>query len=234
MQPIVYHSGVYRDCKDALTKGQTTSGVYTIKPDHQPDFQVYCDMDTDGGGWTVFQRRETGLVNFDRYWIDYQQGFGNASHDVWLGLEKIHRLTASATNTQLRIDLQDFEGNSTYAQYGHFSVGDSVSNYTLLALLYSGTAGNSFLGAYLNDHNGQQFSARDRDNDAWYSNCARHHRGGWWFHSCMHANLNGIYYTSGTYTPVHNGFPDGVVWSTWRGLYYSLKFAEMKLRRDEQ
>jgi len=72
MQPIVYHSGVYRDCKDALTKGPTTSGVYTIKPDHQPDFQVYCDMDTDGGGWTVFQRRETGLVNFDRYWIDYQ------------------------------------------------------------------------------------------------------------------------------------------------------------------
>jgi len=130
--------------------------------------------------------------------------------------------------------MQDFEGNSTYAQYRHFSVGDSVSNYTLLALAYSGTAGNSLLGAYLNDHNGQQFSTRDRENDAWYSNCALHHRGGWWFNNCIVANLNGIYYTSGTYTPVHNGFPDGVVWSTWRGLYYSLKFAEMKLRRDEQ
>ena len=55
---------------------------------------MYCDMDTS-------VRREDGSVDFDRYWTDYQQGFGNISRDVWLGLEKIHRLTASALNTQL-------------------------------------------------------------------------------------------------------------------------------------
>jgi len=38
---------VYIDCKNVLTQGQTTSGVYTIKPDNQSAFQVYCDMDTD-------------------------------------------------------------------------------------------------------------------------------------------------------------------------------------------
>jgi len=86
-------------------------------------------MDTDGGGWTVFQRREDGSVDFYRYWTDYQQGFGNLSGEFWLGLDKIHRLTS--TTTQLQVDLQDFEGNSTYAQYSSFSVGDSESKYTL-------------------------------------------------------------------------------------------------------
>jgi len=72
---ITHHSGEYTDCKDALTQGQTTSGVCIIKPNHQPTFQVYCGMDTDGDGWTVFQYREDGSV--DRHWTDYQRGFGN-------------------------------------------------------------------------------------------------------------------------------------------------------------
>jgi len=98
-------------------------------------------MDTDDGGWTVFQRREDGSVDFYLYWTDYQQGFGNLSGEFWLGLDKIHRLTS--TTTQLRVDMQDFEGNSAYAQYSNFSVGDSVSKYTLSVSGYSGTAGDS-------------------------------------------------------------------------------------------
>ena len=123
-------------------------------------------MDTDGGGWTVFQRRKDGSVDFFHYWTDYQQGFGNLSGEFWLGLDKIQRLTPTAT--QLRIDMQDFEGNSRYAQYSSFSVGDSVSKYTLSVSGYSGTAGDAL--AY---HNGHKFSTRDQDNDDWHTNCAQ-------------------------------------------------------------
>ena len=222
MRTYVQHSGVYSDCKDALTQGQTTSGIYTINPDSQTAFQAYCDMDTDGGGWTVFQRREDGSVDFYRYWTDYQQGFGNLSGEFWLGLDKIHRLTPTAT--QLQIDMQDFEGNSSYAQYSNFSVGDSVSKYTLSVSGYSGTAGDSLANGR---HNGHKFSTRDQDNDAHSSFCAQVYKGGWWYDACHTSNLNGLYHGG-----PHSSYADGVNWLAWRGYYYSLKFTEMKLREN--
>ena len=66
-------------------------------------------METDGGGWTVFQRRMDGTVNFYRGWSDYLSGFGDLDGEFWLGLSKIHRLTT--VNTTLRVDLHDFSGN---------------------------------------------------------------------------------------------------------------------------
>ena len=221
MQCTVHDSGVYTDCKDALTQGQTTSGVFIIRPDHQPEFQVFCDMDTDGGGWTVFQRRVDGSVDFYRKWSDYQQGFGILSGEFWLGQDKIHRLTPTAT--QLRIDMQDFDGNSRYAQYANFSVGDSVSKYSLSVSGYSGTAGDDF--AF---HNESKFTTRDQDNDAnGGANCAQLYKGAWWYNNCHHSNLNGLYHGGS-----HSSYADGVNWGRWRGHEYSLKFTEMKLRKN--
>ena len=36
----------FRDCQEALKKGVACSGVYTIKPDHLPPFEVNAFLDT--------------------------------------------------------------------------------------------------------------------------------------------------------------------------------------------
>lgn len=67
-------------------------------------FQVFCDMETSGGGWTVIQRRKSGLVSFYQDWRQYKQGFGSIRGDFWLGNEHIHRLTRQPT--RLRVELE--------------------------------------------------------------------------------------------------------------------------------
>ena len=43
----------------------------------------------------------------------------------------------------LRVDLEDFEGNITYAEYTNFNVADEADNYRLFVEGYNGTAGDS-------------------------------------------------------------------------------------------
>ena len=92
---------------------------------------------TPGRAWTVFQRRVDGSVDFYRNWNDYKNGFGNLSGEFWLGLDKIHRLSASGQNV-LRVDLETFENNTAYAVYKSFSVGDESKAYILNFANYSG------------------------------------------------------------------------------------------------
>uniref|UniRef100_A0A1X7T2Z1 Fibrinogen C-terminal domain-containing protein n=1 Tax=Amphimedon queenslandica TaxID=400682 RepID=A0A1X7T2Z1_AMPQE len=162
------------DCKSLFEDGNNASDIYTINPDGGTPFEVYCDMETDGGGWTVFQRRQDGYVDFYRNWTDYENGFGNLTGEFWLGLSKIRRLTKEGSNT-LRVDLGDFEGKEAYANYSTFSVSDGSTEYILTVGGYSGTAGNSLAG-----HNGRRFTTRDNDNDESGGNCAQIYTGAWW------------------------------------------------------
>ena len=181
--------------------------------------QVYCDQDTDGGGWIVFQRRQDGSVDFFRDWSDYEKGFGDLEGEFWLGNANLHLLTEACCH-ELRVDLKDFDNEARYAKYSDFVIGDKSEKYFLTVGGYSGDAGDS-----LSEHNAHPFSTKDNDNDHSSGSCADKFKGAWWYTACHHSNLNGLYLSG-----IHESHADGIEWRHWRGHYYSLKFAEMKFR----
>ena len=126
-----------KNCADLFKKGVKQNGVYQIDPDGKGSFNVLCDMTTSGGGWTVFQRRLDGSVDFYRGWKDYKNGFGNLNGEFWLGLDKIHRIT-TATKNELRIDMEDTSGNTKYAEYDLFAVTSGKQKYQLSLGAYAG------------------------------------------------------------------------------------------------
>ena len=182
-------------------------------------FQVFCDQERDGGGWTVFQRRQDGSVDFFRNWVEYRNGFGDLHGEFWLGNENLHRLLSVKGRYELRVDLGDFDGNTTFAKYNRFMVGSENENYVLTVERYSGDAGES-----LDYHNGQKFSTKDRDNDRSSGSCSQKYKGAWWYNACYSSNLNGLYNTDKQSTD-----PKNICWWHWKGRH-PLKFTEMKFR----
>ncbi|RXG50955.1 hypothetical protein Avbf_19014 [Armadillidium vulgare] len=65
---------------------------------------------------------------------------------------------------ELRIDLEDYEGNIRWAKYSYFHISDESS----------------------------KFSTHDQDNDESDENCASKYKGGWWYRQCHESNLNGL------------------------------------------
>ncbi|XP_071132953.1 fibroleukin-like [Mytilus edulis] len=196
-----------RDCSD-LPSG-SKSGVYTIHPAAGNNISVFCDMETDNGGWTVIQRRFNGTTDFFRYWDYYKNGFGEISGEHWLGNDNIY-LILKHKAYKVRFDFEAFTGETAYAIYDTFNVLDETTNYTLHISDYSGTAGDSMKDVDGTRTNGLMFSTRDRDNDmASNQRCGIYKRSGWWHAHCTWANINGIYNTDADRS-VH--------WKSWLGM----------------
>ncbi|XP_071835967.1 fibrinogen-like protein A isoform X3 [Apostichopus japonicus] len=214
-----------RDCKEVYEQcdDQTESGIFMIQPDGAPEpFNVHCNNSIDGGGWTVFQRRIDGAVDFYRRWDDYKDGFGFLQREFWLGNDKLSYLTNQG-DYELRIDLVSRNGNSYFAKYDLFRISDDISKYRMTDLgsyLPESTA-NADRMAY---HRNMSFSTWDRDNDKHSSyNCASYDHGGWWFNACYYSNLNGLYFDS------HDSHKT-IYWYSLPGGNYNIKYTEMKLR----
>ncbi|XP_030846752.1 ficolin-1-like [Strongylocentrotus purpuratus] len=247
-----------RDCADIQESGRNVSGRYAIYPDDCDDpFFVYCDMETDRGGWTVFQKRLDGGVDFDRDWSAYKHGFGSVTGEHWLGNERIRRI-ASQKLYQLRIDLEDFERETRYAEYRTFRLSDENTNYVLRVGHYTGDA--DYLFARLSFLYSFIISSISSVLSSPFSSCPApslyHYQGnGLTSHSnrpfttkdrdndahegnCAATFFGGWWYYACHATSLnglylagpHEATSQGVNWSPWKGHRYSLKRAEMKLR----
>ncbi|OXA60774.1 ficolin-2 isoform X2 [Folsomia candida] len=224
-----WNSVITRNCAEVLVYfPQAPSGIYTIHPIPGTPVEVYCDMDYDGGGWTVIQRRgaplERGVVrqDFAQGWSAYEKGFGSAEQDYWIGLTNIAAMTRME-DSELVFDLVDWDDEVRFASYKVFQVSNSADDYRLTTGGYVGNAGDGFFA-----QNNATFSTKDNDKTLNVGNCASLYPGGWWFTKCHSSNINGNYAAEGS-----NGvaeYAQGITWSRWKGYYHSLKQAQMQIR----
>ena len=225
---------VIDNCCSVTAKGnyfatkRPSPGIYTIRDPCSTTTsghtaQGYCDTLTDGGGWIVIQRRIQGVnEDFNRFWWEYELGFGNLQTEFWYGLHSLHCLTSKG-QWELWIDLTFANGTDTYLHYNHFSVGSPSTNYTLSISGFTGITRIDPFTAY--PLSGQQFTTRDRDNDKSYRNCAvnghgANATGGWWHTYCNWINLNLNYKHGGSFGFINFG--------NWK--WHDPTFIETKIR----
>ena len=117
----------------------------------------------------MVQRRQDGSVDFNRSWVDYEEGFGSLTGEFWYGLRPLHCLTNQG-QWQLHIDFTFINGTKSYLSYTKFSVGPANSQYQLSISGFTGINTDPFTTYSLN---GMKFTTKDRDNDKYSSgNCA--------------------------------------------------------------
>lgn len=159
------------------------NGVYTVQLVGREPFEVLCNST-----WIMILNRFDGQLNFYRDWQGYKDGFGNLSSEFFIGLEKLHAITASQ-NHEVYIRLEDFNGSSKHALYDSFLVSNETDSYALEKLgNYTGNAGDS-----LSYHLNMKFSTYDKDNDRYTGNCAIDRMGAWWYNWCNNRYKYGQY-----------------------------------------
>ena len=176
------------------------SGLYVIpnycKDDHL-EAEAYCDTSNGGGGWLVVQRRQDGSIDFNRTWLEYEDGFGKLTGEFWYGLRALHCLTGQG-GWEMRMDITLANGTNIFLQYEQFKVASAKDKYKLTVGGFQGTTTDPMA-----HHNGMYFTTKDSENDKWSGrNCALWNgpsepNGGWWYNNCWNINPNNYYNHSG-------------------------------------
>ena len=161
--------------------GERKDGKYIIYPRGGKEMTVFCDFSTNGGGWTVIQRRTKGDTVFPTSLTAYENGFGAVDGEFWLGNRKIHRL---GVGQMLAIAYE----NSTsvmYDLYDRFYVHDDSQ---LNVANRSGT----FPEALINAQSELALLFVAPTSSPSDVECTKENDGGWWYlnGTCTGKNLN--------------------------------------------
>ena len=199
--------------------GDETPGVYMLNDfcgyEHMKAI-AYCDTSNGGGGWLVVQKRQDGSVDFNRTWLEYEDGFGKLTGEFWYGLRALHCLTGQG-GWEMRMDIKLTNGTNIFLQYEQFKVASAKDKYKLTVGGFRGTAIDPVM-----NHNGMYFTTIDNDNDQWHlGNCAVNNwshttTGGWWYKACANVQINTFYNHS------------SAIYLNYQ--WHPLPFVEMKIR----
>jgi hypothetical protein len=203
-----------RSCADIKKGGGNTNGLYWINPDNKGEaFQVYCEQETDGGGWMLMQHTRWGRgsnpcglsSNYRQHinaWVE--KGIGNiaAWHSTksplndnkcyFMPFKNWRRITGTQDSGGVISEMslvsergfgQKITMDNFYLSSGSKPWGLRMSNYQEIKAKMCNNQDNCFANQNIG------FSSYANDADIYGTHCARNYNNqAWWYANCYHHN----------------------------------------------